>query len=49
MRKLLFWTTILSGAVAAYLMFKRGESFDTIASKATQHPFGALADELKRS
>ena len=48
MRKLLFWTTILSGAAAAYLMFKRGESLSTIATEATQNPFGALAHELKR-
>lgn len=48
MRRLLFWATIASGAIAAYLMFKRGESLGTIASEATTHPFSTLAHELKR-
>lgn len=49
MRKLLFWATIASGAVAAYLMFKRGESLGTIADRAIAHPVGTLLDELKRA
>ena len=48
MRKVIFWTTILSGAIAAYLMFKRGESLGTIASQATTNPVGSLLGELKR-
>jgi hypothetical protein len=48
MRKLIFWATVVSGVAAAYLMFRRGESLDAIAEQATQRPFGALADELRR-
>ncbi|HVG26699.1 MAG TPA: hypothetical protein VM865_03755 [Acidobacteriaceae bacterium] len=46
MRKLIVWGSIISGAVAAYLMYKRGESFTTIAKKATSNPIGSLVTEL---
>ena len=32
MRKAFFWVTIASGALAAYIMYKRGSSLDDIAS-----------------
>ena len=48
MRKFILWTTVISGAIAAYLMLKRGESLGTIASQTTQHPVGTLVAELKR-
>jgi hypothetical protein len=47
MRKLIFWTTVVSGAVAAYLLFKRGVPAGTIASEVIAHPIGALVHELK--
>ncbi|WP_199726384.1 hypothetical protein [Acidipila sp. EB88] len=47
MKRLFFWGTILSGAAAAYLMYRRGESFGTIAQKAVSNPVGAFADELR--
>ena len=47
MRRLLFWATVASGAAAAYLMYKRGESVGTIASKAISNPVGTLAGELR--
>ncbi len=47
MKRLLLWGTIISGLVAAYLMFKRGEKLGTIAEKAINHPVGTLVDELK--
>ena len=48
MRKLIFWTTILSGAAAAYLLFKRGVA-GTIASEVLAHPVSTLAHELGSS
>ena len=49
MRKLIFWTTILSGAAAAYLLFKRGVPAGTIASEVLAHPVSTLAHELTSS
>ncbi len=47
MRKMIFWATVTSGVVAAYLMFKRGESIGTIAQKAVGNPVGSLVNELR--
>lgn len=47
MRKMIFWGTVFSGAIAAYLMYKRGESLGTIAKKATSSPVGSLIAELR--
>lgn len=47
MRKMLLWGSVFSGAVAAYLMYKRGESLSTIAKKATTSPVGSLITELR--
>ena len=47
MRKLFFWTTIISGGVAAYLMLKKGEPLSQVAKQVVQHPIGSLVDELK--
>ncbi|MDP9038319.1 MAG: hypothetical protein M3O02_03470 [Acidobacteriota bacterium] len=47
MRRMIFWATLASGAVAAYLMYRRGESFGTIAQKAVGNPVGSLVNELK--
>ena len=46
MRRVIFWATVISGVAAAYLMFRRGESLDTIASKALANPVGTLASEI---
>ena len=46
MRKLIFWTTVLSGAVAAYLLFKKGVPASDIASEVLTHPIGTLVHEL---
>ena len=48
MRKAFFWITIASGAVAAYLMYKRGKSVDDIASTVIKDPFGSLFNEMKQ-
>jgi hypothetical protein len=47
MRKLIVWGSVLSGVVAAYLMYKRGESLGTVVKRATLHPVGSLVAELK--
>jgi len=47
MKRLFFWGTILSGAAAAYLMYRRGESIGTIAKQTMANPVGTLATELK--
>jgi hypothetical protein len=47
MKRLLFWGTIVSGAAAAYLMYRRGESLGTIAQKTISNPIGSLTNELK--
>ncbi len=47
MKKALFWGTIIAGAVAAYLMYRRGESVGTIAVKTVTNPVGSLVSELQ--
>lgn len=47
MKRFIFWTTILSGAAAAYLMYRRGEPIQSIAARTVTNPLGSLATELK--
>ena len=47
MKRALFWGTIIAGAVAAYLMYRRGESVGTIAVKTVTNPVGSLVTELQ--
>lgn len=47
MKRILFWATILSGAGAAYLMYRRGVPAATIAKETFLHPVGSLVTELK--
>jgi len=47
MRRLFFAAMAVSGAVAAVLMFKRGEKLGTIAKTATRHPVRSLVQELR--
>lgn len=49
MRKVLFWGSVISGAVAAYMMYKRGEGVGAIARKAVTRPVGSLVQELRRA
>lgn len=49
MRKLLIWGSVVSGAVAAYMMYKRGESVPSIARKAITRPVGSLVHELRHA
>ena len=49
MKKLLFYGTIASGAIAAYLMYRRGEPIGSIARKAMTNPIGSFANEMKNA
>ncbi len=46
MRKLIVWGSVLSGVIAAYLMYRRGATLGTIAKNATLHPVKSLVGEL---
>jgi hypothetical protein len=46
-RKLIVWGSVLSGVVAAYLMYKRGAPILSIAKKTVTNPVGALVGELR--
>lgn len=46
MRRLIFWTTVASGVVAAVLLYRRGVAPSEIAVDVVQHPFRSLVNEL---
>jgi hypothetical protein len=41
------YATVISGFVAAYLMYRRGESLVAIARQTVANPVGALVSEVK--
>jgi putative effector of murein hydrolase len=45
--KVLFYATIVSGVVAADLMYRRGESMVSIARKTVTNPVGSMVSEVK--
>jgi hypothetical protein len=45
--KAILYATIISGFVAAYLMYRRGESLLSIAKKTVSNPVGSLVSEVK--
>lgn len=47
MRNAIFWVTVASGVVAAYLMIRRGERLNTVAHESIEHPIGSLLRETK--
>ena len=47
MTRLILFATIVSGVAAAYLMYRRGESFGTIAKQTLTNPIGSLVAEVK--
>lgn len=49
MKNAIFWGTVAAGAIAAYLMYRRGESFTTIARESVQHPVGSLVREAQNA
>ncbi|HLI77044.1 MAG TPA: hypothetical protein VKV02_08865 [Acidobacteriaceae bacterium] len=48
MKRLSFWLTVIAGATAAYLMYRRGESIPSIAKSAMTNPLGTFAAEVKQ-
>jgi hypothetical protein len=49
MKRALFWGTVIAGAVAAYMMYRRGESMGTIAVRTIANPVGSLVSELQEA
>jgi hypothetical protein len=49
MRKLVVWGSVIAGAVAAYMMYKRGTPIMDIAKKTIVNPVGSLVTELKNA
>lgn len=49
MRKLIVWGSVAAGAIAAYLMYKRGTPVMDIAKKTITNPVGSLVTELKNA
>jgi hypothetical protein len=47
MSKVILYATVISGFVAAYLMYRRGESMVSIARKTVTNPVGSLVSEVK--
>jgi len=47
MSRVILFATIASGVIAAYLMYRRGESIGTIAKQAITNPIGSLVTEVK--
>jgi hypothetical protein len=48
-RKLIAFATVVSGLVAAYIMFRRGASLPTIAKQTVTNPVGSLISEVKNA
>ena len=46
-KRLFFWGTIIAGAAAAYLMYRRGEPVGAIAVRTVTNPVGSLVSELE--
>jgi hypothetical protein len=48
-RKVFALLTFTAGAIAAYLMYRRGESPFSIARGTLLNPVGAMASEVKKA
>ena len=48
-KKVIFFATVITGFVAAYMMYRRGESLGTIAKQTLTNPVGALVSEVKNT
>lgn len=49
MTRIIFYATVAAGFVAAYMMYRRGESLGTIAKQAITNPVGSLVSEVKHT
>jgi hypothetical protein len=45
--KIVLYGTVISGFIAAYLMYRRGESIISIARKTVTNPVGSMVSEVK--
>jgi hypothetical protein len=45
--KIILYATVISGFIAAYLMYRRGESLVSIARKTVINPVGSMVSEVK--
>jgi len=46
LRKVFVYASVISGIVAAYLMYRRGETLGTIATRTITNPVGSLISEV---
>jgi hypothetical protein len=49
MKRLALFATVACGFVAAYLMYRRGESLGSIAKQIITNPVGSLVSEVKNA
>jgi hypothetical protein len=49
MTKVIFYATVIAGCIAAYMMYRRGESLGTIAKQTITNPVGSLVSEVKNT
>jgi hypothetical protein len=49
LQKVILLAMVVSGFVAAYLMYRRGESLGAIAKRTIANPVGSLVTEVKNS
>jgi hypothetical protein len=49
LQRIILSATVVSGLVAAYLMYRRGESLGSIAKQTITNPVGSLVREVKNS
>jgi hypothetical protein len=47
LQKVILLAMVVSGCVAAYLMYRRGESLGSIAKETIANPVGSLVSEVK--
>jgi hypothetical protein len=47
LNKAILYATVVSGFIAAYLMYRRGDSVVSIARKTVTNPVGSLVSEVK--
>ena len=49
MKRAFLWATVLTGATAAYLMYRRGVAPGTIFKDTLSHPVRSFAKELQNA
>ena len=47
--KIIVYATVISGFVAAYMMYRRGESLVAIARQTVTNPVGSLVSEVQNA